>query len=54
MKVPPAAEAKSGVHVSRRTLLGATTAACTLGFSLPALADALTAEQREKLAPDQT
>jgi carbonic anhydrase len=53
MKVPPPAEARSGPRISRRTLLGASTAACTLGLSLPAYADALTAAQREKLSPDQ-
>ena len=55
MKVSPKAEVQPGLHVSRRALLGASTAAaaCTLGFSFSAFADALTAEQRAKLSPDE-
>jgi carbonic anhydrase len=54
MKTPPWYEVDSGLRVSRRALLGASTAAaaCTLGLSGPAFADALTAEQRAKMTPD--
>lgn len=50
----PRHEVDSGLHVSRRAILGASTAAaaCTLGLSLPAFADALTAEQRAKMSPN--
>jgi len=49
MKLPPCA----GLRIPRRTILAASTATAALGFSAPAFADALTAEQREKLTPDQ-
>ena len=49
MRLPPCA----GLRLSRRTVLAASTATAALGFSAPASADALTAEQREKLTPDQ-
>jgi len=58
-KTPPVARKASSAQLPRRRFLGlsAGAAACGLGggltLSLPALADALTAEQREKLSPDQ-
>ena len=59
MKTCPDAFAVRTPHIPRRRFLGlsAGAAACGLAggltLSLPALADALTAEQREKLTPDQ-
>ena len=59
MKRCPDARAGRSPQLPRRRFLGlsAGAAACGLGggltLSLPAFADALTAEQREKLSPDQ-
>ena len=59
MKTCPDARAARSLQLPRRRFLGlsAGAAACGLGggltLSLPALADALTAEQREKLSPDE-
>lgn len=54
VKIPRWSEVDSGLRFSSRAVLGASTAAaaCTLGLSVPALADALTAEQRAKMSPD--
>src|ERR1700751_5676717 len=59
MKTHPVAPAARSAPLPRRRFLGrpAGAAACGLGggltLSFPAFADALTAEQREKLSPDQ-
>ena len=58
MKTCPDARAPHSLQVPRRRFLGLSAAAAACGFggltlSSPALADALTAEQREKLSPDQ-
>ena len=59
METCPNARAPHSLQVPRRRFLGLSTAAAACGFAggliLPstALADALTAEQREKLSPDQ-
>ena len=48
-------DAVSGLRVARRAFLGLSTAAAAgaLTFPFPAFADALTAEQRAKLSPDE-
>jgi carbonic anhydrase len=48
-------DAVSGIRVARRAFLGLSTAAAAgaLSFPFSAFADALTAEQREKLSPDE-